>query len=59
MHNKTSRGGLGCGSVLLIIFIVLKLTGLITWSWIWVLSPIWLPICIIIILAVIAFMFLN
>lgn len=30
--------------ILLIIFIVLKVTGNITWSWWWVLSPIWIPL---------------
>ena len=29
-------------SVLTIVFIVLKLIGVITWSWIWVLSPLWI-----------------
>jgi hypothetical protein len=29
--------------VLLIVFIVLKLTGLINWSWLWVLAPFWIP----------------
>ena len=33
-------------SVLSLIFIVLKLLNLITWSWIWVLSPIWIGIII-------------
>lgn len=37
-------------SVLLIIFLVLKLTGLISWSWIWVLSPIWIQILIFILI---------
>lgn len=33
--------------VLTIIFVVLKACGLITWSWLWVLSPLWiLPIII-------------
>ena len=31
-------------SVLSLIFIVLKLLNLITWSWIWVLSPIWIGV---------------
>lgn len=35
----TNKPGLGIGTVLGLIFIVLKLTGLITWSWWWVLSP--------------------
>ena len=42
MNNKTTQGGLGIVSVLTIIFIVLKLLGVIQWSWIWVLSPIWI-----------------
>jgi FtsH-binding integral membrane protein len=28
--------------LLAIVFIVLKFTGYITWSWLWVLSPIWI-----------------
>jgi hypothetical protein len=27
-------------------FLVLKLTGLIAWSWWWVLSPLWIPIAL-------------
>lgn len=41
MKNKNVRNsGMGFISVLTIIFIVLKLTNNISWSWIWVLSPI-------------------
>lgn len=32
--------------VLLIVFIVLKLTGVITWSWWWVMAPLWIPLSI-------------
>ena len=42
MNNKTKQGGLGIVSVLTIIFVVLKLLGVIKWSWIWVLSSIWI-----------------
>ena len=35
-------GGVDLATVLLIIFITLKLTGLISWPWIWVLSPLWI-----------------
>lgn len=52
-NNKTTGGGLGIIGVLTIVFIVLKLTGLISWSWIWVLAPLWIgfivSICILII----------
>lgn len=36
-------GGIGLSGTLAAIFIVLKVTGLIGWSWVWVLSPIWVP----------------
>ncbi len=32
--------------ILGLIFITLKLTGHITWSWLWVLAPFWIPISI-------------
>lgn len=41
------------GTILTVVFIVLKLTGVIKWSWIWVFSPMWIvtliDICMIII----------
>jgi hypothetical protein len=39
--------------VLGVIFIVLKLVGVITWSWLWVLCPFWVPIAIYIIFIII------
>lgn len=30
-------------TILLIVFVVLKLAGLVDWSWYWVLSPLWIP----------------
>lgn len=35
--------GIGIASVLTLVFVVLKLTELIDWSWVWVLSPILIP----------------
>ena len=49
MNNKTKQGGLGIVSVLTIIFIVLKLLGVIKWSWIWVLSPLWISAVIVVV----------
>jgi hypothetical protein len=34
-------GGMSLGMVLFIIFLVLKLTGVIAWSWWWVTCPLW------------------
>lgn len=37
-----SSGGIGFTGALTIAFIVLKLTGVIDWPWLWVLSPLWI-----------------
>ena len=34
--------GIGLGGILLVVFIVLKLCKVIDWSWVWVLSPLWI-----------------
>lgn len=44
MSNDTNSGGIGFVGLLAIVFITLKLTGYITWSWIWVLSPLWISL---------------
>ena len=40
--TATSGGGLGFTGALTILFIALKLLGKISWSWWWVLSPLWI-----------------
>ena len=53
-NNKgTKEGGVGFLGLLQLVFIVLKLVGVIEWSWLWVLTPIWLPTLIVIIMVVI------
>lgn len=51
-NSSASSGGIGFCGLLTIVFIVLKLLGKITWSWLWVLSPLWIvwAICLIILL---------
>ena len=53
--SKTSAagGGIGFGGMLTILFIALKLLGKIDWPWHWVLSPIWLPIAVVLALCVV------
>ena len=51
-NNSNSSGGLGLGSVLTIVFVVLKLVGVIDWSWWWVLSPLWISALLILLLIV-------
>lgn len=43
-NTATVGGGFPVLSILGIAFIVLKLTGYISWSWWWVLAPFWLPL---------------
>jgi hypothetical protein len=45
-ENTNKKGGMGLGMVLFIIFMVLKLTNNIDWSWWWVTCPLWIPILI-------------
>lgn len=53
MEKKTeARVGLGFAEALTILFIALKLCGVITWSWLWVLSPIWISFALIFFLGV-------
>lgn len=40
--NSEKTSGVGFTVLLTIVFIVLKLCGIITWSWWWVLSPLWI-----------------
>ena len=54
MENKNSSGsGIGFGSLLTLVFIVLKLCKVINWSWWWVLSPIWIGIAFVILVFII------
>lgn len=40
--NKSSSGGVGFTSLLLLAFIVMKLCKVIDWDWWWVLAPLWM-----------------
>jgi len=42
--EERSSNGIGFGTVLFLVFLVLKLTGNIDWSWWWVTSPLWIPL---------------
>lgn len=50
---ESSSGGIGFGGLLGIVFITLKLLGKIDWPWVWVLSPIWIPVAILAIIVVV------
>lgn len=46
--SNSSSSGIGFVGLLTIVFITLKLINKITWSWWWILSPVWIPISIIV-----------
>lgn len=49
-ESNGGSGGIGFAGLLAIVFITLKLTGVIAWSWLWVLSPIWISTLLIIVI---------
>ncbi len=53
MKNENNDSGTGFIGMLCLLFIALKLMGFINWSWLWVLSPIWLPMALIAVIDVI------
>jgi hypothetical protein len=57
--NSAKSGGIGIGMVLFLIFLVLKLTGHIDWSWWWITSPLWIPLVILLVFLILVFLILN
>jgi len=51
--SSSSSGGIGFAGLLTIVFIVLKILGKITWSWWWVISPLWISFFIFIAILVV------
>jgi hypothetical protein len=43
-NNEVKSKGMGIGTILFLIFMTLKLTGDIDWSWWWVTAPLWIPL---------------
>ena len=48
MENKKNSEGIGLGTVVFIVFLVLKLTNVIDWSWWWVTAPLWIPVLLVV-----------
>jgi Flp pilus assembly protein TadB len=48
MSKESSSSGVSFMGLLTILFIALKLTNFIDWSWWWVLSPMWLSAVILV-----------
>lgn len=56
MAKNNSSSGIGLPMLLFIVFLILKLTDNIDWSWWWVTSPLWIPVGIVVGIGVIAFL---
>jgi hypothetical protein len=55
-EDNKSTTSFGIGTILFLIFLTLKLAGIgqvATWSWWWVTSPIWIPVALILIIALV------
>lgn len=48
------EGGISLGTILFIVFLVLKLTETIDWSWWWVTAPLWIPVAIVVVFLIIS-----
>ena len=59
MDNNTTSGGIGFFGFLTLLFIGLKLCGVIAWSWWWVLAPLWIPVALAVIIWVITLLIVG
>lgn len=53
--NGATSGGIGLGGAVFIVFLVLKLCGVIDWSWWWITAPLWGGFVLVIIIFIIVF----
>lgn len=55
--SSSSSSGIGFPGLLTVLFVGLKLTGHITWPWVWVLSPLWISALIALAFFAVVFIF--
>ncbi|MBU3153488.1 hypothetical protein [Clostridium estertheticum] len=58
-NSNSSTSGIGFCGLLTVLFVGLKLTNYIGWSWLWVLSPLWIPLAIVVGIFVLVFVGLS
>ena len=51
-QNTNSASGPGLPTILFVVFLILKLTDVITWSWWWVTAPLWIPFGLFLVVAI-------
>lgn len=57
-NRNNASGGISFAGLLTILFIGLKLTGYIAWSWWWVLAPLWISVAIVVVMIIVGLAFL-
>lgn len=50
MEKKSYGGEMSAGTLLQVALIIMKLSGVISWSWVWVLAPLWIGFGIVVLL---------
>lgn len=58
-NKNTANNGINFATLLFIVFLILKLTNVIDWSWWWVTAPLWIGFVIAIILLIIISIFVK
>lgn len=53
-EQRSAGGGIGLIGPLFVVFLVLKLTDTIDWSWWWVTSPLWITAGLVVIVGIVA-----
>jgi fatty acid desaturase len=53
--SSSSSSGIGFAGALTILFVAFKLLGIINWSWVWVLSPLWISALVTVAIIVLVF----
>jgi hypothetical protein len=51
--SESSSGGIGFPGLLTVLFVGLKLTNVIAWPWLWVLSPLWIPLLLLMVILIV------
>jgi membrane protein YdbS with pleckstrin-like domain len=53
------NGGTSFSGLLFLVFLVLKLVGVIEWSWWWITAPLWIPVALVVVIFVGCFIVLS
>lgn len=46
-------GGIGIGCMVFAVLLVLKVAGIVEWSWLWITAPLWFPLSVDVVLSVV------